>query len=114
MTNCVSFPTLLQPKFHPIDKVSAKFVVLTWPVSSHLPQSDSTETEIAGISKAVSNTLKDIIINLINKKHKKEPDNKAIFTFIVTNSATNSEAEFIHNALNYMVWHNMVTNCLEL
>ena len=79
-----------------------------------MPQSDSTETEIAGISKAVSNTLKDIIINLTNKKHKKEPDNKAIFTLIVTNSATNSEAEFIHNALNYMVWHNMVTNCLEL
>ena len=110
----MTFPTLLQSKFHPTDQVSAKFIVLTLCISIHLSHSDSTETEIVGSSKALSDTLKDIIINLINKKYKKEPDNKAIFTFIVNNSATNSEAEFIHSALNYMIWHNMVTNCLKL
>ena len=69
MTVCVTFPTLLQSKFHPTDQVSAKFIVLTLCISSHLSHSDSAETEVAGISKAVSDTLKDMSINLINKKH---------------------------------------------
>ena len=67
---------------------------------------------MADIKKAVNNSLKDIIIIAINKirSTKIRPDNKGIFSFIITNSATNYEQEFIDSALNYMVRHNMITN----
>ena len=55
--------------------------------------------------------MKDIIINLIYKKHNERSDNRAIFNFIITNSATNSDNEFIHSALNCTVCYNMITNC---
>ena len=64
------------------------------------------------INKAVSDSLKDIINDAINKIRsiKKRPDNKAIFSFIITNSATNYEQKFIDSALNYMVRYNMKIN----
>ena len=70
------------------------------------------EIEMADINKAVSDSLKEIIINAINeiRSIKKRPDNKAIFSFVITNSATNYKQEFIDSALNYMDRHNMITN----
>ena len=70
------------------------------------------EIEMADINKAVSDSLKEIIINAINeiRSIKKKPDNKAIIYFINTNSATNYKQEFIDSALNYMDRHNMITN----
>ena len=70
------------------------------------------EIEMADINKAVSDSLKEIIINAINeiRSIKKRPDNKAIIYFINTNSATNYKQEFIDSALNYMDRHNMITN----
>ena len=67
---------------------------------------------MADINKAVSDSLKEIIINAINeiRSIKKRPDNKAIIYFINTNSATNYKQEFIDSALNYMDRHNMITN----
>ena len=77
-----------------------------------LIQFDSTEIEMTDVNKAVSDSLKDIIVDAINKMRsiKKRPDNKAIFSFIITNSATNYEQEFIDSALNYMFRHNMIRN----
>ena len=68
---------------------------------------------MAGINKVVSDSLKDIIINPINKIRsiKKDSITKQFFSFIITNSAENYEQEFIDSALNYMVRHNMITNC---
>ena len=70
------------------------------------------QIETADINKAVSDSLKEIIINAINeiRSIKKRPDNKAIIYFINTNSATNYKQEFIDSALNYMDRHNMITN----
>ena len=70
------------------------------------------EIEMADINKAVSDSLKEIIINAINeiRSIKKRPDNKAIISFINTNSATNYKQEFMDSALNYMDRHNMITN----
>ena len=55
------------------------------------------EIEMANINKAVSDSLKEIIINTINeiRSIKKRSDNKAIFSFIFTNSATNYKQEFL-------------------
>ena len=68
---------------------------------------------MAGINKAVSDSLKDIIINAINKIRsiKKDSITKQFFSFIITNSAENYEQEFIDSALNCMVRHNMITKC---
>ena len=51
------------------------------------------------INKAVSDSLKDFIIDAINNTRniKTEPDNKAIFSFIIPNSATNYEQKFINS-----------------
>ena len=61
------------------------------------------------MNKVVSDCLKNIIIDAINKIRsiKKRSHNKAIFSFIITNSATNYEQVFIESALNYMVQHNI-------
>ena len=97
MTVCV---TTLQLMFHPSDKVSVKFVAMTWPISIHLPQSDFTDS------------LKHIITDAINKiKNIEKPClNKAISSFAVTNSATKYDQELVDSALNYMVWHNIIKN----
>ena len=51
---------------------------------------------MADINKAVNGSLKDIIIDPINKIRsiKGRPDNTAIFSFIITISAANYEQEF--------------------
>ena len=41
---------------------------------------------------------------------KKDLIKKQFFSFITNNSATNYEQEFIGGALNYKVWHNVITN----
>ena len=63
---------------------------------------------MADINKVVSDSLKNIIIDGINKIRsiKKRPHNKAIFSFIITNSATNYEQEFIDSALN--TWSGII------
>ena len=65
------------------------------------------------ISKAVSNSLKYITFDSRNNKRNmnKRPDNKVIFSFIITNPATNYEQKFIDSTLNYMVRYNMITSC---
>ena len=48
-------------------------------------QSDSTEIEVADINKAVSDSLKDIIIDAINKIRtiKKDPVTKQFFPLLL-------------------------------
>ena len=106
MTVCVTVPTLLQ---FAMQKLVVKFVVATRSVSIHLSQPVSMEIDI---NKAVSDSLKDIIIDLINKIRniKKDLIKKQFFSFITNNSATNYEQEFIGSALNYKVRHNIITN----
>ena len=81
--------------FHPSDKVSVKFVAMTWPISIRLPLSDLTDS------------LKHIITDAINKiKNIEKPClNKTISSFAVTNSATKYDQELVDSGLNYMVWH---------
>ena len=78
-------PTLLQLTLHPTDKVNVKFTVIIWPISIHLSQSDSAEIEMEDINKAVSGSLKDIIIDAINKirKIKKDLITNQVFPFLL-------------------------------
>ena len=75
-------PTLLQLTFHPANKVSVEFVVITWSISIHLLQSDSTEIDMMDINKVVTDSIKDIIIDAINMIS----NTKHFFPFIITTS----------------------------
>lgn len=87
-------PTLLQLTFHPADKVSVEFVVITWSISIHLLQSDSTEIDMMDINKVVTDSIKDIIKYAINRiSNIKRPNNKTFFSlyYYQFNKLTNYE-----------------------
>ena len=103
----MTVPTLLQLTFHPADKVSVEFVVITWSISIHLLQSDSTEIDMMDINKVVTDSIKDIIIDAINRiSNIKRSNNKTFFSlyYYQFNKLTNYEREFINNVLNYTTW----------
>lgn len=90
----MTVPTLLQLTFHPADKVSVEFVVITWSISIHLLQSDSTEIDMMDINKVVTDSIKDIIKYAINRiSNIKRPNNKTFFSlyYYQFNKLTNYE-----------------------
>ena len=82
-----------------------KFVVITRSISIHLSLSNSTEIEMVDINKVVSDNLKGVIIDVINKMR-----NIMLFFFFITNSAETMQQELIDSTLNCMVRHNVITN----